>query len=269
MRFFDVIRVLELKVDQIDQTVQDGQWTPRSVDIIETAFWARSVLDIVENVKLNRYGHSLKTTIPTTRSISDSDHPGSAKAAYKKNKNISLRKLLGFVIHFRYFAFYRHADGNHCLDVMSDYKVRQQVYYSDFTAALRSLVLSERLVALVICDLVEEDLLGKENTPLADANSRIFAEINLFYLLHEHMKGETELKLMIMEEIFGIIDIPDELLPSLAFFQSMYEQEKKKMKIGFGPPWENEQNVFSPWFDQCQLFNLIRNYYVNLRNSSD
>lgn len=263
MRFYDAIRVLENKVDQIDQTTKDVKWTPVSVDVIETAFWARSVLDIIEKVEFHRYGHSLKTTIRTTHSISDPDHPGSAKAVYEQNKNVSLKELLGFIIHFRYFAFNRHADGNHCLDVMSDRNVRQQVYYSDFTVALRSLVLSERLVALAICDLVEKDLLRRANVPWADTNSRIFAEINLFCLLREHMKSETELKLKIMEELFGITEVPDEVLPSLAFFQSVYAQEEKKMIVGFGPPWENEQNVFSPSFDQSQLFNLIRNYHVN------
>ena len=165
MRFCDVIRVLESKVDLIDHTAQTGQWTPDSVDVIETAFWARSVLDIIGKVEFHTYGHSLKTTIRTTRSIPDPDHPGSAKAVYEQNKSISLRKMLGFIIHFRYFSFNRHADGNHCLDVMSDRGVRQQVYYSDFTAALRSLVLSERLVALSICDLVEKDLLRMANDP--------------------------------------------------------------------------------------------------------
>ena len=262
MRFCDVIRVLENKVNLIDQATQTGQWTPESVDVIETAFWARSVLDIIGKVEFHTYGYSLKTNVRTTCSIPDPDHPGSAKAVYEKNKNISLKEMLGFIIHFRYFSLNRHADGNHCLDVMSDRGVRRQVYYSDFTAALRSLVLSERLVALSICDLVEKDLLRRANDPWADTNTRIFADINLFYLLQEHVKSETELKLKIMEEIFGITDVPDEVLPSLAFFQSVYQPEEKKMIVGFGPPWENEQNVFSPSFDQSQLFGLIRSYYI-------
>ena len=146
MRFIDEIGILERKVNQIDRPTQDGRWAPGEVDIIETAFWARSVLDVLKNVNLHRYGHNLKTTIRTTRSIGDPDHPGSAKAVYQHNINISLKELLDFVVHFRYFAFNRHADGNHCLDVMSDRNVRQQVYYSDFMVALRSLVLSKRLV---------------------------------------------------------------------------------------------------------------------------
>ena len=143
MRFIDEIGILRRKVHLIDQLTQGPQWEPSEVDIIEAAFWARSVLDIIKNVEFNRYGHSLKTTIRTTRSVDDPDHPGSAKAVYEHNRNISLNDLLGFIIHFRYFAYSRHADGNHCLDVMSDRNVRQQVYYSDFTAALRSLVLSK------------------------------------------------------------------------------------------------------------------------------
>ena len=263
MRFIDEMGVLKRKVNLIDGPTQDGGWTPAEVDIIETAFWARSVLEIIENVEFHKYGHSLKLSIRTTRSVNDPDHPGSAKAVYEYNRHISLKKLLEIIIHFRYFAFNRYADGNHCLSVMSDRNVMQEVYYSDFTAALRSLVLSDRLVALAICDLVERDLLQRDNIPWEDTDSRIFADISLFSLLHEHVKSETALKLRIMEEIFGITDVSDEVLPSLVFFQSAYYQDAKKVIVGFGPAWENEQNVFSPSFDQSQLFNLIRDYYVN------
>ena len=261
MRFIDEIEILRRKVHQIDQLTQDPQWIPAEADIIEAAFWARSVLDIIKNVEFNRYGHSLRTTIRTTRSVSDPDHPGSAKAVYEHNRNISLNDLLGFIIHFRYFALNRHADGNHSLEVMSDRNVMQRVYYVDFTTALRSLVLSKRLLALAICDLVEQDLLLRDSIPWADTNARLFADINLFSLLHEHVQSETELKLTIMGEIFGISTVPDEVLPKLVFFQSVYRQDEKKMTIGFRPCWEKEQDVFSPLFDQGLLFALIRTFY--------
>ena len=261
MRFIDEIGILGEKVHRIDQLTQDAQWTPAEVDIIETAFWARSVLDIIKEVKFHRYGHKLKTTIRTTRSVDDPDHPGSAKAVYDRSRNISLKKLLGLIIHFRYFAYSRHADGNHCLDVMSDYNVRQQVYYSDFTAALRSLVLSKRLVALAICDMVEQDLLQMAKESWAQTDAWVFPSINFFSLLHEHVKNETELKLRIMDEIFGIANVPDEMLPELAFFQSRLGPGEK-IVIGFGPPWEKEQDVFSPLLDQSLLFDLIRKHYA-------
>ena len=78
MRFLDEKGILRRKVHQIDQLTQDAQWEPAEVDIIETAFWARSVFDIIENVEFNRFGHRLKTTIRTTQSVDDPDHPGSA-----------------------------------------------------------------------------------------------------------------------------------------------------------------------------------------------
>ena len=262
MRFLDEVGILSRKVHLIDQLRQGPQWTPAEIDIIETAFWARSVLDIIKNVDFNRYGHSLKTTIRTTRSVDDPDHPGSAKAVYEHNRNISLNDLLGFIIHFRYFAYIKHADGNHCLDVMSDRDIRQQVYYSDFTEALRSLVLSKRLVVLSICDVVQQDLLRMAKDNWAHTDAWLFPSINLFSLLHEQVKSETELKLRIMDEIFGIANVPDEVLAGLAFFQSRLGPDDK-MVIGFGPPWEKEQDVFSPLFDQGLLFNLIRNFYAS------
>ena len=110
---------------------------------------------------------------------------------------------------------------------------------------------------------MEEDLLRRDGNSWADTDSRIFAEINLFCLLHEHVKTETALKLRIMEDLFGITEVPDEVLPRLAFFQSAYRIEEKRMIVGFGPAWEHEQNVFSPSFDQRRLFHLIRDYYVS------
>ena len=261
MRFIDEIGILRRKMHRIDQLTQGPQWEPSEVDIIETAFWARSVLDIIRNVEFNRYGHSLNATIRTTRPVDDPDHPGSAKAVYEHNRNISLNDLLGFIIHFRYFAYSRHADGNHCLDVMSDRNVRQQVYYSDFTVALRSLVLSKRLVVLAICEMVEQDLLQMARESWAHTDAWVFSSINFFWLLHQHVKSETNLKLRIMDEIFGIDNVPGKILPELAFFQSRFGPGEK-IVIGFGPPWENEQDVFSPLFDQGVLFNLIRNFYA-------
>lgn len=261
MRFIDEMGILRVKVHRIDQLTQDAQWEPAEVDIIETAFWARSVLEVIENVDLSRYGHRLKTTIRTTHSVSDPSHPGSAKAVYEHNQNISLKVLLGSIIHFRYFAFNRHADGKHCLDVKSDRNARQQVYYSDFTAALRSLVLSKRLVALAICDMVEQDLLRMANGARMHTDAWIFPTINLLWLLREHVKSEPILKLRIMDEIFGIANVPEKVLPELTFFPSRLGPGKGSV-IGFGPPWEIEQSVFSPLFDKALLFDLIRSFYT-------
>ena len=262
MRFIDELEVLKRRVNLIDRPTQDGRWTPGEVDLIETAFWARSVLEIIEDVEFHKYGHRPKLSIRTTRSVSDPDHPESAKAVYEHNRNISLKKLLEFIIHFRHFSFNKHADGNHCLDVTSDRSVRQQVYYSDFTEALRSLVLSRRLVGLALCDLAERDLLRMAKENWSPADGMIFPSLNLFSLLHEHVKSETELKLRIMDEVFGIADVPHEVLPELAFFQSQLGPGEK-IVIGFGPPWESEQGVFSPPADRSLLFNLIRSYYAS------
>ena len=97
MRFIDELRVLERKVSLIDRPMQDGRWAPPEVDIIETAFWARSVLEIIEDVEFHKYGHRLKLSIRTTHSVSDPDHPEGAKAVYEHNRNISLKKLLEFI----------------------------------------------------------------------------------------------------------------------------------------------------------------------------
>ena len=261
MRFVHEIGVLERKVDLICRPTQDGSWTPAEADIIEAAFWARSVLEIIEDVEFCEYGHSLARSIRTTRSVDDPEHPGSAKAVYEHNRHISLKNLLEFIIHFRYFAFNRHADGNHCLDEMSDRNVRLQVYYYDFTTALRSLVLSNRLVALAICDLVERDLLQMADESWTNTDACAFPSINLFSRLNEHVKSETELKLRIMEEIFGVAHVPHEVSTDLHFFQSRLGPGRV-IVIGFTPAWEIEQDVFSKPFDLGLLIDMIRRYYV-------
>ena len=261
MRFISQVQVLQGKVNRIDQLGRDSEWTPAEVDIIETAFWARSVLEVIENVEFSRYGYSLKTNIRTTHSVNDPDHPGSAKAVYEHNRNISLKDLLGLIVHFRYFIFNRHADGNHCLDVVSDRNIGKQVYFSDFVTALRSLILSKRLLALAICDMVEQDLMRMAKESWTHTDAWVFPNINLFYLLHEHVKDEPKLKTTIMKEIFNITSVPDSVLPELAFFQSRFGPGKK-IVIGFSPPWENDQTVFSPLFDFSLLFDLTRRFYV-------
>ena len=260
MRLIDEIELLRKKIDRIDTLSRESRLAPAEVDIIETAFWARSILDTIEQVDLGEYQHSIKTNLRTTHSISDPGHPESAKAVYEHNKNISLKKLLGTIIHFHYFAFTPHADGNHCLDVQSDQNKRYNVYYSDFIMALRSLVISKRLVALTVCDFVERDFARMDNLS-EGPDELIFSHINFFWLLHELFKDETELKIKIMERIFGIAHVPAEALTNLSFFQSRLGPGEK-MVIGFGPGWENDQDVFSPPFDRPLLFNMIRRFYA-------
>ncbi len=261
MRFIDQVGVLRSKVQRVDQLAQGPQWEPLEVDIIEAAFWARSVLDIIKDVKFHRYGHKLRTTIRTTHSVNDPDHPGTAKVAYEHNRNISLYDLLGFIVHFRYFTFTRHVDGHHCLDVMSDRNVRQQVFYSDFTAALRSIVLSKKLVALAICDMVERDWQKLAEQSWVQTDPLIFPNVNFLNLTGELMKSESKLKLTIMDEIFDIGNVPDEVLAELVFFPSILGPGEN-IVIGFAPPWETEQDVFSPSFNQSLMFNLIRRFYA-------
>ena len=115
---------------------------------------------------------------------------------------------------------------------------------------------------MAFCDLAERDLLRMAKENWSPADGMIFPSLNLFSLLHEHVKSETELKLRIMDEVFGIADVPHEVLPELAFFQSQVGPSAK-IVIGFGPRWESEQNVFSPPVDRSLLFNLIRSYYAS------
>ena len=93
--------------------------------------------------------------------------------------------------------------------------------------------------------------------PGDDGNAGLFASINLFWLLFEHVKGDIELKIGIMNDLFGIAHIPDEVLPELAFFQSAYRPDDKKIRVGFTPSWTIEQKIFSAFLDHGLMFDLI------------
>ncbi len=48
------------------------------------------------------------------------------------------------------------------LDVMSDRKIRYWIFCADFIAAVRSLVLTDELVAAAVCDLADRELLRQD-----------------------------------------------------------------------------------------------------------
>ena len=252
----DEIRTLENKLKIIDSPNWGPTSKPPSIIIIEASFWARCVLEIVGEVDLHQLGHRVKTNIRTVHGIEDPDNPGSSKAVYKPNGNVSLKKLLGFIVHFRYFSFGVHADGNHCLDVMSDQHVRTQVFYSDFLAALKSLVLSDKLAAAAICELTEQ-----ANRQMLKENYRyeegIFSSVNFHWVLWEFVGEQLELKRRIFAEIFGIDCVPTDALVSSRFFVSRIGPSEK-MVIGFTPAWQDGQAVFSPSFKRELLFDIIK-----------
>ena len=258
MRLIEQIAALSRKIDQIDG--QFGLETePSEYLIAEAAFWARAVLKIVEPVNLRPYGHNVRKTLHTTQSVDDPEHPGSAKAVLDGN-TIGLEKFLGAIIHFRYFAFSPYADGNHCLLVKSDEIPMTSVHYSEFIRTLRSVALPHQFAALALCDLVERDLNRRDRGLWRPEDDWIFPGITLFSLLYDHIRNDIDLKKLILQKIFGIPEAPDSALSGL-FFAESRSGPGKEMVISFGPPWEAEQDSFSPPFDRSQLFDLIRNFY--------
>ena len=233
------IAILEEKIGYIDSPVTDGSHTPNPICTVEAAFWARLVLEIIERVEFDRYGYSLKLAVNL---IPDSDNSaGSANARNINNhkQTVQLKKLLGFIIHYRYFALNRNAKGGFVLDVVSDRNTRLHVCYSDFIKALRSLVLSKRLAMLALCDLSEEHLrraAGGEYSSNEDQDAWIFYLINSHLLLRTYMKDEIELKLIIMDEIFNIQEIPSETLSELFFFINQIGHADGKIRIDLALP---------------------------------
>ena len=256
MPFIDEITALQSKIDLIDRPDWGAMNRPSPTQIIEASFWARSILEIIEDTDLSQLGHSVKNQIRTLHNIEDPDHPGSAKAIYDANKTLQLIKLLGYIVHTRYFSFSIHADGNHCLDVMSDRHDRTLVYFSDFTDALKSLVLPPKSVAIAICQLTEKAT-QKRLSGDYGYEITIFSSINFGWVLWNFVQNQPELKRRILSEIFQLHQVPDHALDRL-FFAVSRTGPADQMVIGFGPPWEDEQNVLSPPFKRELLYDIIK-----------
>ena len=120
MKLIDEIEILREKIHQIDK-LPNQQCCLQSrlgyIHLIEAAFWARNILEIINCFDFNKYGHSLKRTICTICPVPDPNYPGRDKAVYERNKHISFKKLLGTMVHFRYLELNLYADGRNCLYV--------------------------------------------------------------------------------------------------------------------------------------------------------
>lgn len=252
MRIADMISILEMRISQIDRLSQEGRLDGAAKEVLETAFWARSVLDIIGKLGLRKYGHTLKTRIRIVE----------GRGSQGKGETIQLEKSLSMMIHSRLFAFYRSdTDRSNCLMVVNDRSVETHVYYSDFVESLKSLVLSQRLVTLASCGVIERDL-DRASLDLWRNGSDIhLATENMMSLLIFQLKPNTRLKLKIMQEIFGISDPPTTALSDLYFYPSSFRPDKT-IVIGFGPPWEEGMDVFSPPFEFKKLADLIRAFYA-------
>ena len=256
MRLVDEANILKIKINRIGKAIISKQQRPSQQEIIETAYWARCVLEVIKDVDFQKYGHIIPANFRIAEGIDDPERPGFGKFIYANNKSIPVERLLGVIIHHRYFSFGFQADGNHFLDVMSDRKIRYWIFYADFIAAVRSLVLTDELVAAAVCDLADRELLRQDPNGWRYEES-IFSSVNLFWLLQEYVKDRFQLKAKIMDRIFGISEVPDDVLRNLGFFINV-EGPSRLLKMGFTPSWEDRQNVFSPSFDRDLLFNMIR-----------
>ena len=140
---------------------------------------------------------------------------------------------------------------------MSDRHIRTLVYFSDFVKALRSLVLPHKSAAVAICELTEQAT-QKMLTETYHYELGIFSAVNFGWVLSGFVQNNAPLKSQIFSEIFHIDQVPDHALDDIWFFVSK-TGPGDQMVIGFTPPWEDDQNVFSPSFDRALLYDMIKN----------
>ena len=111
-------------------------------------------------------------------------------------------------------------------------------------------------VAVAICQLTEQAT-RKSLSGDYGYEVTIFSSINFGWVLWHFVQNQPELKRRILSEIFQLHQVPDHALDSLFFFVSR-TGPADQMVIGFAPPWEDEQNVFSPSFNRESLYDIIK-----------
>ena len=253
MRVVDDVEWLKDNLDRIEKSDLNVQPVYIEREIINVANSARGLIEAIEKVKFNCYGHRLRTNVRAIRVVNNPDHPEIAEIVYERDRNISLRQFCGAIFHLRNFTFNFRQDGKHWLDVINDRSERHQAFYSDFISALRTLVLSKRLAVLALCDL--SDMESRMNRDPLSISSLSFG-----WLLHQHLPKEDQLKLSILADIFGIKDVPAETLSELKFSIVSRDTDYQET-IEFGPHWETGQRVVSPEFSRRDLFKSVREFY--------
>ena len=154
---------------------------------------------------------------------------------------------------------------------MSDRNRLVSIYFSDYLAALESLVPSRKYNALVQCDIAEQaydvpDLEWMRN------ESYLSPSINLFDLMTNTLKQDIALKQQLLSRFFSHTSVPPDTLDELFFFESSLTFENRdpsvakveRMVVGFGPPWKDDLNVFSTPLSPPSLFHLIRSCFSGL-----
>ena len=72
MRIVDMISILEMRISQIERLSQEGRLEGAAKEVLETAFWARSVLDTIGKLGLRKYGRNSSLMTRQHRSLMDS-----------------------------------------------------------------------------------------------------------------------------------------------------------------------------------------------------
>lgn len=250
MRLIRQIEVLRGKIDLIDKL--DLYSEVDVVDLVECAFWARSILEIIKKVKFENYNYTLALRI--NQIYTNNGLPISGPIVQPKGF-IELQNLLGTIVHHRSIGF-----GNTFLQVQSDKKKKLcQVYFSDFVEALKSLLIPKKLLAVAVCDLAEEpemfDLGGKGWHEQLD----FFCTDNLSWLIGDFLTEEVEIKGIVVKKFFGISDISTEMLRKRNLSWGVGSQTIRLLYIERYPAKPTQSERFS----LDVLTDLIRQFCLN------
>ncbi len=266
MFLIDEIEYLRFKIQKIDVPVDNLTLSNKfffEKAVVETAFWARLILEVIEDLGVEKHGYTIKMAIPLTKSISDPKNPGCAKLIFSGEER-SIKELLGAIIHFRYFFLAPYANGDCFLDVQSDFKDRCQFYLSDFIKSVKTFLIPKRLVVVGICDKTERTInkfsQGDPASSGTDFINNSFVIRHFHWLLEHSFLEKIPLKLEILERFFGISDVPDNIAARLSFFHSWIDNHGRIM-LGFRPTWIESQKGKSATVDSRLLFDLIRKHH--------
>ena len=214
---------------------------------------------IVEAVDKERRNKSYMTLLTFERSIS---YPKNDK--YMGESRVDIMVILGAIIHEQYIAIQigsqQGDEGTIQLDVRSD-RGRWIVKFSEFLEKLQSYILSRDEVAIVVCDMIDNHrrLVEKDKTKMIPP---VIGNYDLEWLLWKYAVREIELKRIIMNKVFNISKISEEILAKLKF--SANNLGNQNFRLYFTPyDWRDENSEYSEVISWRTLSKIFRSHLDN------
>ena len=239
----------------------DASYVGYPYHIVDLAVRMRPIVEEIDRARNTNLEISLLKFEPS-RFYSTNDK-------YSNRSKVAIIRILGALIHERYIHIGREEGDEQTvrLDVMSD-RGRWIVIFSEFLDGLRSYILPQDEIAIVVCDMIDNyrDLVAKDELKYRTIPP-IIGNHDLHWLLWEYATVELDLKRKFMNDIFRTTEVPDQVLAEVRF--SANEVGYKNFSLYVGPEEAIGDNVNrKKSVSWAKLSETVRQY-MNLKRVRD